>query len=332
MTRQTAALTFLISAVVCAAICVSGCRMAMPSDDTAHRDAVRDGSSRFEVLVLGVAQDGGLPHVGCNKPCCQRARREGWALLPACLAIHDRQDHKLLLVEATPGIGTQLSFLHRLTGQERGRRPVDAVMITHAHIGHYTGLMQFGKEVAATDGLPVHVSPRMATFLRSNGPWSQLVRQKQIDIREFTPGGERFTPLPGITVEAVPVPHRDEYSDTMAFRIFGPKRSVLFVPDVDSWDKQPGLLEKLLQGIDVAYIDGTFYDTKELPERIRALIMHPPIVDSMTLLEARAKERPGSIRFIHLNHTNPAITDQKIRQGMRARGFRVAHQGERIDI
>ena len=288
--------------------------------------------NRFEVLVLGVAQDGGLPHVGCNKECCERARREGWVLMPACIAIHDRHDDRLLLVEATPRVGSQLTFLHRLTAsQNRGRRPVDAVMITHAHIGHYSGLVQFGKEVAATKSLPVHVSPRMAGFLRTNGPWNQLVEQKHIDIQEFTPG-EKFTPLPGLTVEAVAVPHRDEYSDTMAFRIFGPNQSVLFVPDVDSWDEQPGLLDSLLEGIDVAYIDGTFYDYKELPARIRRLVRHPPMVDTMQRLEERARKSPGSIRFIHLNHTNPALSDIKIRRAMWARGFRVARQGERLDI
>ena len=288
--------------------------------------------SRFEVLVLGIAQDGGVPHVGCNKECCERARREGFVLMPACIAVHDRQEGRLLLVEATPRVGSQLTFLHRLTGiQDRGRRPVDAVMITHAHIGHYTGLIQFGKEVAATKNLPVHVSPRMAGFLRTNGPWNQLVEQKQIDIREFKPG-EKFEPIPGLKVEAVPVPHRDEYSDTMAFRIFGPNKSVLFAPDVDSWDKQPGLLGDLLEGIDVAFIDGTFYDYKELPERIRRLVMHPPIVDSMQRLEVRGKEAPGSIRFIHMNHTNPALSDPNTRRAMWKRGFRIARQGERLDI
>jgi pyrroloquinoline quinone biosynthesis protein B len=321
MTRRISALALLLTAT--SLLC--GCWT------TVVRRAPVEEHSRFEVLVLGIAQDGGLPHVGCNKPCCERARKEGWALMPACIAVHDREENKLLLVEATPGIGAQLARLHRLTGENRGRRPVDAVMITHAHIGHYTGLMQFGKEVCSTEALPVHVSPRMASFLRDNGPWSQLVSQKQIDIQEFTPG-KRFTPLPGITVEAISVPHRYEYSDTMAFRIFGPNRSVLFVPDVDSWSKQPGLLDSLLEGIDVAYIDGTFYDTKELPERIRAHIAHPPIVESMDLLEARAKERPGSIRFIHLNHTNPAITDMEVRKEIWKRGFRVARPGERIDI
>lgn len=325
MIRSITALVLLLVTLL-VTLLAYGCRTSRTS-----LGAGEPARSRFEVVVLGVAQDGGVPHVGCSKACCRRARRERWALLPACIAVHDREDNKLLLVEATPGIEAQLALLHRLTGQNRGRCPVDAVMITHAHIGHYTGLMHFGKEVAATDRVPVHVSPRMASFLRNNGPWGQLVQQKQIDIREFTPG-ERFTPLPGITVEAVLVPHRDEYSDTMAFRIFGPKRAVLFVPDIDSWEKQPGLLDTLLQDIDVAYVDGTFYDTKELPERIRSTIAHPPIVETMELLSSRAKNKPGSVRFIHVNHTNPVITDRKIQEGMSARGFRVARQGERIDI
>ena len=121
------------------------------------------------------------------------------------------------------------------------------------------------------------------------------------------------------------MPHRDEYSDTMAYRIFGPNRSVLFVPDVDSWEKKPGLLDELLVDIDVAYIDGTFYDNKELPERIRRLVMHPPMVDSMARLADRAKARPGSVRFIHLNHTNPILDPE----GPNAL---VALQGDTIDL
>ena len=176
---------------------------------------------------------------------------------------------KLLLIEATPAIEEQLALLHRLAGgAPHGRAPVDGVLVTHAHIGHYLGLAHFGREVCATQGLPLWVSPRMAGFLREHGPWKQLVQLGQIDVREVAPGST-FSPIEGVSIEAIAVPHRDEFSDTLAFKVRGPGRCVLFVPDVDAWSKHPGLLERLLEGVDVAYLDGTFYDGSELPERAR---------------------------------------------------------------
>lgn len=287
---------------------------------------------RCELFVLGVAQDGGLPHLGCEKPCCVEARRTGRTLYPACLGVHDRGAGRLLLVEATPRVEEQVARLHRLSGVEgRNRQPVDAVLVTHAHIGHYLGLAFFGREVASTSGLPVHCSARFAAFLREHGPWRQLVELGQIEPREFAPGAA-FSPWPGLSVTAIPVPHRDEFSDTMAYVLRGPERAVLFVPDVDAWERRPGLLERLLDGVDVAYVDGTFYDGSELPERDLAEIRHPLMTRTMQLLAEVARRRPGAIRFIHLNHTNPALHDAALRREIEARGFRVAEPGERVSL
>lgn len=287
---------------------------------------------RFEILVLGIAQDGGLPHVGCSKPCCRTARQTGRRLYPACLAIHDAETGRLCLVEATSRIEPQLSMLHDLTGQQsRNHQPVDAVMITHAHMGHYVGLLQFGFEVASTKDLPVFVTERFSTFLRKHGPWSQLVKMKQIELHPTTAGRD-FSPMPGITVTPVKVPHRDEFSDTVAFRIRGPNKTVLFVPDIDSWSDDPGLLERLVEGVDVAYLDATFYDGRELPGRDLTKVRHPFMIDTMERLGEQAKQHPGRFRFIHLNHTNPALHDTEVRRSIQARGFRIAVQGERVEI
>lgn len=284
--------------------------------------------SRFRLVVLGRAQDGGLPHVGCDRPCCADARRSGRRETPACLGVHDAQTGKLLLVEATPAVEEQLAHLHRFAGgAPRGRAPVDAVLLTHAHVGHYLGLAHFGREVCATQGLPVHAGPRMARFLREHGPWKQLVELGQIDVREVVPG-ERFAPLPGLSVEAIAVPHRDEFSETLAFKLRGPQACVLFVPDVDAWTRHEGLLERLLDGVDVAYVDGTFFDGRELPERIRAEIPHPPMVDTMRRLRDVAARRPGLVRFLHLNHTNPALHGEAALEP----GFRVAEVGEWVPL
>jgi pyrroloquinoline quinone biosynthesis protein B len=287
--------------------------------------------ARCELFVLGVAQDGGLPQLGCDQPCCASARATGRVLYPACLGVVAHDTGGLLLVEATPAIAEQVALLHRLANvHDRGRRPVDAVLLTHAHVGHYLGLASFGREVAATSALPAWCSARMAAFLRSNGPWRQLVELQQLALSEFGPRTP-FTPLPGVEVTAIPVPHRDEYSDTMAFRLRGPQRTVLFVPDIDGWgDGQ--LLTELLEGVDVAYVDGTFFDGSELPDRDLAEIRHPLMTDTMQRLAEFAARRPGAVRFLHLNHTNPALHDRAIRQRLERAGFAVAEQGERVAL
>jgi pyrroloquinoline quinone biosynthesis protein B len=205
------------------------------------------------------------------------------------------------------------------------------VLTTHAHLGHYLGLAWFGREVAGSHEVPVHCSPRFATFLREHGPWRQLVELRQLDVREFTIGAP-FTPWPGLTVTATAVPHRDEFSDTVAFTLRGPSRTVVFVPDVDAWERAPGLLDRLLDGSDVAYLDGTFFDGSELPERDLAEIRHPLMTRTMALLADRARARPGTLRFLHCNHTNPVLHDPALRARVEAAGFRIAEQGERVAL
>ncbi len=295
---------------------------------------------RFQTIVLGRAQDGGLPHLGCVRACCEEARRTGRLETPACLGVHDRETGRVLLIEATPAIEFQTALLHRLSGVEAApREPVSGVLLTHAHIGHYAGLIQLGREVASTRRTPVWTTPRFAAFLRGNGPWSQLVELEQIELREIQPGssvGDRdpvaFEPIPGLQVEAFLVPHRDEFSDTVAYKLRGPNATVLFCPDVDRWDAHQGLLERLLEGVDVAYVDATFYDGRELPGRNILEVPHPPMVRTMELLEAVGRATPGRIRFIHLNHTNPALNDADLQRAIKERGFAVADVGERVGL
>ena len=285
---------------------------------------------RFESVVLGIAQDGGLPHLGCEKNCCTEARVSGRVEHPACLGVRDLATGQLLLLDATPAVEAQVARLHHDFGVSgRGRRPLDAILLTHAHIGHYLGLAQLGREVMAAESLAVHVSPRMAGFLRENGPWDQLVSLGQIVLHEH-PAETAFEPWPGLSVIPIAVPHRDEYSDTMAYKLLGPAGAVLFVPDVDGWDRHPGLLERLLEGVTVAYVDATFYDGSELPGRDLTKIPHPMMTRTMDLLADRVRREPGSVRFIHLNHTNPALTDPSVAAEVVRRGFAIAVAGERV--
>jgi len=293
-------------------------------------------TARFDTWLLGRAQDGGVPHLGCDAECCEAARREGRAVYPCCLGVRDRASGESLLIEATPAVEAQVAALHEFAGDpQQNRNPVGGVLLTHAHIGHIAGLLQFGTEVAAADSLPVYCTPRMAAFVRRNAPWSDLVSGGHVDLREITLGGDgrgSFEPLDGLCVEAIQVPHRDEHSDTVAFRLRGPARTLLWVPDIDQWGRPDDLVERLLDGVDVAYVDGTFYDTSECGGRDGAEIPHPCVEDTMMMFADMVASHPGRIQFIHLNHTNPLLRDAARVAEVERRGFGVPEQGHHIPL
>ncbi len=290
------------------------------------------------LVVLGTVQDGGMPQTGCDCARCSAARKDpSLARRVASLAIDFPASDRTFLVDATPDLPAQIEEIHTFRTHPEGRvdrAPVDGVLLTHAHVGHYLGLAHFGFESLNTKDLPVHVSPRMAEYLRTNGPWSQLVRLGNIGLREFKPG-EPFSLGKGVTATALQVPHRDEYSDTMAFVIRGPRRAVLYVPDTDSWRAWPRPLPEVLaaERVDVALLDATFYSPDELPDRDVTKIKHPLITESMDLLEPMVKAGKLQVYFTHLNHSNPALDPNgAARKAIEARGFRVLDEGDELGL
>ncbi|MFM7810142.1 MAG: esterase-like activity of phytase family protein, partial [Planctomycetota bacterium] len=130
------------------------------------------------VVVLGIAQDGGAPQAGRFDD--QRWNDADAARMVACLGIVDPRTGQRWMIDATPDFRRQLLDLRRAsTGADRPA--LDGIFLTHAHIGHYTGLMFLGHESMGAKGVPVWAMPRMGAFLRANGPWDQLVRLGNID-------------------------------------------------------------------------------------------------------------------------------------------------------
>ncbi len=262
-------------------------------------------------LILGIAQDGGYPQAGCERPDCIAAWKDPKLRRHvASLAIVDPATNEQWMIDATPDFPEQLQML--------GGR-VNGILLTHAHIGHYLGLAQLGREVIGAHDMPVYAMPRMRDFLEHNGPWDQLVRLHNIDVRPLEDGvAVRLNA--NISVTPVVVPHRGEYSETVAFLVKGPKRSILWMPDTDRLEH----IEELLARADVAYIDGTFFDAKELPGRNLAEIPHPMMRDSMERFSKLPASERAKIRFVHLNQSNPALRDPNL-----ARPYAVAKEGER---
>jgi pyrroloquinoline quinone biosynthesis protein B len=262
--------------------------------------------------VLGVAQDGGVPHLGCHEGACAAVRRgERRAEKVAALGLLS-DDGRAWLVDATPDLPAQVDAL--------GVRLPAGVLLTHAHVGHYTGLVHFGTEVAATRDLPVHATPRMQAFLSAHAPWSALVSGGNVRLLDNTE-----VQLGPVRVRALPVPHRDELSDTVGYLFEGPRARVLYVPDIDRWELWDRDLEETVLGVDHALLDGTFLSAAELPHRDLARVRHPLVTDTMDRLEGLGER----VWFTHLNHTNPLLLDPS---PVTRRGFRVAYEGLDLEL
>lgn len=301
------------------------------------------GSSRAQIIfqekaaspylvVLGIAQDGGVPQAGTKK-------HSGWEdnrfkRNVVCLALVDPVSKKRWMFEATPDFKKQLHNLDKIA-------PVDetpglmGIFLTHAHIGHYTGLMFLGHESMGAQGVPVFAMPKMFEYLSTNGPWDQLARYNNIALKKLK-HGTQIKLNDRLNVTPFLVPHRQEYSEVVGYRIGGPNRSVLFIPDIDSWEQWDDWgtrIEEMIADVDVAYLDGSFFANGEIPGRDMSGFPHPFISHSMKRFASLPLKERQKVRFIHLNHTNPAlIPGSKARLEIEKNGFRVAEEGERVEL
>lgn len=279
----------------------------------------------ISLAVLGVAQDGGYPHAGCRRECCRRAWSGRQPLRhPACIALVDYYSRKIWMFEATPAYTAQWERLVEITGWTDKNAP-DGIFLTHAHIGHYTGLMYLGREALGAKSVPVYVLPRLKDFLETNGPWSQLVRLKNIEIRPLI-ADSAAAPAPGIRVTPFKVPHRDEYSETAGYRIEAGGKRILFIPDIDKWEKWERDIISEIREVDMAFLDATFYKNGEL-QRDMSEIPHPFVEESMRLFENLPPDEKAKVHFIHFNHTNPLLWDPDEVKVVEKRGFRVSREG-----
>ncbi len=293
-------------------------------------------------VVLGTSQDGGVPQANCFTGYCARVRTgEVAAPRVACLGIVDPATGARFLVDATPDFVAQVGDLVSWpqqggqpslpTGTLRLEEEVQGVLLTHAHMGHYTGLLHCGREAAATDNLPVYASAAMARLLRSNQPFKTLIDEDRLDLREVSIGAP-IELTPDLSVVPFSVVHRAELTDTLGLLINGPSRSLLYVPDADRWDGWPVPFEDWLDKSDIAVLDGTFYSAEELGHRWQGEVPHPPVADTVEMLSARARTRP-EVWFTHLNHTNPLWDENSSqRAAVQDAGFGVAQRGQTWEL
>ncbi|MBA4258731.1 MAG: pyrroloquinoline quinone biosynthesis protein PqqB [Chitinophaga sp.] len=285
--------------------------------------------AQTSIIVLGTIQDAGSPQIGCTKDCCKNLfNQPDHSRQVVSLGLYNSTKKISYLFEATPDISKQLRML-----KEYSKTATDipnGVFLTHAHIGHYTGLMFLGKEALNTKQLPVYAMPKMKLFLEQNGPWNQLVSQQNIQIQPLSEN-QAIRLGDSISVTPLLVPHRDEYSETVGYIISGPSKKLLFIPDIDKWEKWSQNINHLIEKVDYALIDATFFDAAEINNRPISEIPHPFVSESMERFKSMPLKDKQKIHFIHFNHTNPLINNKsKATEKVIKAGFNIAKRGQRF--
>ncbi|MFD2043238.1 MBL fold metallo-hydrolase [Ornithinibacillus salinisoli] len=283
------------------------------------------------ITILGTAQDGGIPHPNCFCENCTNAIRDpAFKRNAASLAIILPEENKWHLIDATPDLKEQLARLqikHSLQGNI-----MESIFLTHAHVGHYPGLLFLGRETMNTDTIPVFAGEKMKNLLEQNNPWSQLTELKNIRVKKIADG--QLLPISDrIIVKPIAVPHRNEFSETFGFWIEGSNKKVLYIPDIDRWDEWDINIYDACMEADICLLDGTFYAEKELQHIHRDFheIPHPLMTETMNRLQDLTSKT--EIFFTHFNHSNPAIhADGKVKEEIEGRGFKIAVEGMEIII
>ena len=300
------------------------------SCDTELKSIKKEHVSKQYLTVLGIAQDAGYPHIGCQKECCANFYNGNYKKQKVVsLGLVDIENKQKWLFEATPDIATQLADLeqHHL----KTNTLVNGIFLTHAHIGHYAGLMYFGREALGKKGTPIFAMPKMKTFLTANGPWNQLVALENIVFNNLQ---NDTTIVLNTKLKVTPflVPHRDEFSETVGYKIEGKNKTALFIPDINKWGKWNKNIVEEVQKVDYAFLDATFFKEGEI-NRPMSEIPHPFIEETIHLFKDEAIATKNKVIFIHFNHTNPALQGtSKVKTTAEKLGFRFAFEGMKIDL
>ena len=274
--------------------------------------------------VLGITQDGGYPHTGCYSACCNHAWNDSAKKkYVSSIAIVDDNSKKFWLFDISPDIKEQLNMIgpeFKLAG----------VFLTHAHVGHYVGLFQLGLEVMNLLNVPVYAMPEMKSFLENNSAISFIIQSKNITPIEI--GTNDVIDFKDFFVEPFLVPHRNEMSETVGYKVYTDNKSVIYLPDIDSWDKDFDIIN-LIYANDILFLDGTFYDKKELKKRKMSKVPHPSIIESLNFFKNLDSTQKNKIHFTHLNHTNILLNKESAEYlSLISEGYNVADEKSIISL
>ena len=289
-------------------------------------------ASRLVAMVLGSAQDGGYPHIGCRKECCKSAWKDTLKRrLVASFAIIDRSSNCCWIIDASPDIKYQLNMISDFLNIEEAPE-IKGIFLTHAHTGHYSGLLEFGKEALNLSNVPLYVMPKMSDFIKSNKAFNFLINSKNI-VLEVIQENQNIDLTENAYISSFLVPHRNEMSETVGYKIKSSLKSIIYLPDIDSWEKWDKNINDIIKNNDYSLIDGTFYAKNEILNRDIKNIPHPSISESLDKFSDLGVENRKKVFFTHLNHTNKILKENNRETiSLLKKGYNIASDGETFYI
>ena len=152
------------------------------------------------------------------------------------------------------------------------------------------------------------VFPKMKLFLNDSLIFRQLIDNKNIILKDMNDQVD-IKLTKNVSIGAFSVPHRNELSETVGYRIKSRKKTIIYIPDIDSWEDWSTSLNELIKNNDILILDGTFYTKSEIKKRDIKKIPHPSIENTMSIMDSNTMDEKNKIYFTHLNHTNKVLDE-----------------------
>ncbi|WP_421993123.1 pyrroloquinoline quinone biosynthesis protein PqqB [Roseococcus sp.] len=300
----------------------------------------------LRAIVLGAGAGGGFPQWNSAGPGCRRARAGNAMAKPrsqASLAV-SADGENWVVVNASPDLRQQIAATPALHPRPEPLRnsPIAAVVLTGAEVDTLAGLLTLRERepfrlFAAAPGLAV---------LAENPIFRAL--NPDFVTREEMALNAPFTPAPGLTFEAYPVPGKVplfaetgadpgvvEDGEAVGLAISAGGATLHYIPGCAMMT--PALSDRL-RGAECVMFDGTLFTDDEMiaagagPKTGRRM-GHMPIAGPGGSLESFAGLGVRRRIYVHLNNTNPALLeDSPERAHLAAQGWAVAEDGMEITL
>lgn len=304
------------------------------------------------IKVLGSAAGGGFPQWNCACPNCRRARsgdpnvsarrNDSLAVSPDGI--------RWALLNASPDICLQSeahACLH--PGPPLRGSPVQTVLLTDAELDHTTGLLGLrqGSSIdiyapppvllALADGFPIR---RILEPYASNR-WLEAIPEEsfplfggQLSVCPFYLGHK---PPRYVSASQPSHPTRESEPWVVGYRIMDRETGgvAVYAPGIESWSET---LERHMEGADVLFVDGTFWQSDELralgvSELDASEMGHLPIAGTNGSADRLARLSASRKVYVHINNTNPILVDHSPeRRSLTAMGIEVGFDGMEMEV
>ena len=278
----------------------------------------------MNLMVLGTVQDGGFPQAGCFQKCCKSISSTQKRLISS-ISVINKETNDCWIIDITPDFKDQIKLIEDFLSIDCLPN-IKGVFLTHAHVGHYLGLLDLGTKIMDMSNIPIYAMPRMKSFLENNAPFNFLIESENIIINNID-NNEMINLSDQVSLSPFLVPHRNELSETVGYNIKSNSKSIIYIPDIDAWNLWNDNILEVVKENDLLFLDGTFYDSNELPNRDISNIPHPFISDSLKMFSELNCFDKEKIFFTHLNHSNPLLNKDSFEfKSLIDNGFKVLNE------